>query len=87
MRQVFVTIVERAEGNSVIRLKTAGPVLLMSLPPGHYTLSATTVRGTEAVSPVIDLEQGKRGGLRAVLHDESLRTERTATASDSANRL
>jgi hypothetical protein len=87
VREVFVTIVERKEGNCVIRFKTAGPVLLMSLPAGSYTLSATTVRGTEAVQSQLELEPGKKEGLRVVLGDEPTRTPRTATASASSNRL
>ena len=84
VREVFVTIVERKEGNCVIRLKTAGPVLLMTLPAGQYTLAATTVRGTEAVLSELDLEPGKKEGLRVVLGNEPTRI---ATASTSSNQL
>ena len=88
VREVFVTIVERKEGNCVIRLKTAGPVLLMTLPVGQYMLSATTVRGTEMVHSELDLEPGKREGLRVVLGNEPTQPSRPQlTASATSNQL
>lgn len=87
VRQVFVTIVERDEGNTVIKLKTAGPVLLMTMPAGRYTLSASTVRGTEGVQSQIDLEVGEKEDLRMVLEDVGAASVQNATAAASSNRL
>jgi hypothetical protein len=87
VRQVFVTIVERKEGNTVIKLKTAGPVLLMNLPAGRYTLTASTLRGTEGVASELDLEVGKKEDLRVVLDDAVTPSIQAATAAASSNRL
>lgn len=87
VRQVFVTIVERKEGNAVIKLKTAGPVLLMNLPAGRYTLTASTLRGTEGVASELDLEVGKKEDLRVVLDDGVTPSIQAATAAASSNRL
>ncbi|HET8932606.1 MAG TPA: hypothetical protein VFN67_04160 [Polyangiales bacterium] len=86
VRQVFVTIVERKEGNAVIKLKTAGPVLLMNLPVGRYTLTASTSRGTEGVASQLDLEVGKKEDLRVVLGAVTPSIQ-AATAAASSNRL
>ena len=87
VRQVFVTIVERKEGNAVIKLKTAGPVLLMNLPAGRYTLTASTSRGTEGVASQLDLEVGKKEDLRVVLDDAVTPSIQAATAAATSNRL
>lgn len=63
VHRVTVTIVNRIEGNSVVRLKTAGPMLLISLPPGHYTMSAMSP-GAEATHTQLDIEPGKPENLK-----------------------
>lgn len=83
--RVSVTIVRRDEGNSVIRLKTAGPVLLMSLPPGNYTLSASAP-GAEAVHSQLDILAGKLENLEVAL-DTVAAPARSATALATSHAL
>lgn len=85
VERVSVTIVERAEGNSVIRLKTAGPVLLMSLPPGKYTMSAMA-GGAEAVHAQLDILPGKLENIEVALGTAAVPT-RSATALAASNAL
>jgi len=84
VHRVSVTIVRRDEGNSVIRLKTAGPVLLMSLPPGNYTLSAMSP-GAEAVHYPLDILPGKLENFELALETTNL--TRSATALAASNTL
>lgn len=86
VHRVSVTIVKRDEGNSVIRFKTAGPVLLMSLPPGNYTLSAMSP-GSEAVHLQLDILPGKIENLRMALDTTTPPTARSATALAASNAL
>lgn len=85
VERVSVTIVRRDEGNSVIRLKTAGPVLLMSLPPGNYTLSASAP-GAEAVHSQLDILPGKLENIEVAL-DTAAVPSRSATALAASNAL
>lgn len=85
VHRVSVTIVNRVEGNSVIRLKTAGPVLLMSIPPGSYTLSAMSP-GAPAVHSELDVLPGKLENLELAL-DTAAQPARSATALAAANTL
>ena len=85
VQRVSVTIVSRKEGNSVIRLKTAGPVLLMTLPPGNYTLSAMSP-GAEAVHSQLDILEGKLENLEVALGTAAV-PARSATAMAAANTL
>jgi hypothetical protein len=66
VRQVMVTLVNQVDGNTVIRLRTAGPRLLMKLPTGRYTLSAT-LPGMEPVISQLELEAGQVRELQVVL--------------------
>jgi hypothetical protein len=66
LRHVSVTLTKQGEPKSMIRLETAGPILLMSLPAGHYNLSAT-VPGSAPVQSQFDREPGKIEELRVVL--------------------
>jgi hypothetical protein len=89
VQQVSVTLVRRDEGNSVIRLRTAGPVLLMTLPAGPYSLAAMSP-GAAPVYSEFDLESGVHQDLRVELDttpaaDPPLTN--TAVASSSTNRL
>jgi hypothetical protein len=85
VQRVSVTIVERKEGNSVIRLKTAGPLLLISLPPGNYTLSAMAP-GAEAIHSELDIIAGKNENLELAL-DTAKVPARSATALAASNTL
>jgi hypothetical protein len=85
VRRVSVTIVRRDEGNSVIRFKTAGPMLLMSLPPGHYTLSAMSP-GAEAVHSQLDILPGKLENLEVALETKANPT-RSVTVLAASNKL
>jgi len=85
VQRVSVTIVQRDEGNSVIRFKTAGPVLLMSLPPGNYTLSAMAP-GAEAVHSQLDILPGKLENIELAL-DTAATSSRSATALAASNAL
>jgi hypothetical protein len=85
VHRVSVTIVERKEGNSVIRFKTAGPLLLISLPPGNYTMSAMAP-GAEAVHYELDVLPGKLENLELAL-DTAKAPARLATALAASNTL
>lgn len=85
VHRVSVTIVERKEGNSVIRLKTAGPLLLLSLPPGNYTMSAMAP-GAEAVHSKLNVLAGKSENFEVALDTASAPT-RSATAFAASNAL
>jgi hypothetical protein len=85
VHRVSVTIVERKEGNSVIRLKTAGPLLLISLPPGNYTMSARS-EGAETVHSELDVVPGKLENLQVAL-DTTAVSARSATALAASNTL
>jgi hypothetical protein len=86
VERVSVTIVKRDEGNSVIRFKTAGPVLLMSLPPGNYTLSAMSA-SSEPVHSQLDIVPGKIENLRVALDTKTAPAARSATATAAPNTL
>ena len=85
VHRVSVTIVRRDEGNSVIRFKTAGPVLLMSLPPGNYTLTAMSP-GADAVHSPLDILPGKLENLEVALGTAAV-AKRSATALAATNAL